>query len=163
VFKRIPSRTLEQLLHIFDWTAENRATSPLYNWALNQVGMLDHKSDNLVVRKLSPGKAQLAIHRFARSQQVSRRDSHLANQFGEFFLTQRLRVVIHFFKRYAALTEESIHLAALGARWLFVNRDFHASSARTAQAVFGFEGSFNTSSRLATAVAIANAKLAGNP
>src|ERR1041385_2828505 len=85
--------------------------------------MLDHQIDQLRITELVFRQSQLFVDRLTLTQEISRLQLHLANQFGEFLPAQRLDVVIHLLKRNAALTEQLVHFATLRSRGLFVNCD----------------------------------------
>lgn len=112
------------LTDVFDGATQHGAFAPLDDGTLNQVWVLRHERDNLVVGKLFLSQFQFAVDGFALAQDVAGREIHLRQEFAQLRLAQRLCVVIDFLKRDAALTEQPANLAALASSRLFVNYDF---------------------------------------
>jgi hypothetical protein len=96
----------------------------LNNRSLNQVGMLDHQRDDLVVAQFALAKIEFAINRFARAQKLARLDAHLFEQLAQFLFAQRLEVIVNLFEIGATLTEQLVQLATLRSSRFFVNGDF---------------------------------------
>ena len=117
---------LQQSFHIFHRSPQHSSISALDDGSLNQVRMLDHKRNQLLVSKSRLAYSQFTVNRFAGAQQLTRGYSHFAQQFTQLLLRQRRRVVVHFFVINTALTEQSIKLAALCSSWFLVNYDLRA-------------------------------------
>ncbi len=83
--------------------------------------MFDHQGNQFIVRVLALAEFKLTIDGFALAQQLAWANLHLPQKRFELFLIERLDVVVDFFKRDAALTEQLVNLSTLCSGRLFVN------------------------------------------
>lgn len=114
----------QQGLYILYGPAEYCAIAALNNRPLNQVRMLDHQRDDLIVAQFAFAKVEFAINRFARAQKLARLQFHLLEQLAQFFFAQRRYVVVDLFEIDATLTEQLVQLATLRSSRFFVDGDF---------------------------------------
>jgi hypothetical protein len=116
-------RTLQQLFDILGWSSKDSTVASLNDWALHQVGMLNHQRDHFRVAKVSFSEAEFLVDGFALAQQTARVDLHFADQLGEFLLRQWFDVIVDFAEIHTMLAQVLVHLAALCTGWFFVNGD----------------------------------------
>lgn len=114
---------LQQITNVLRRAPQHRAIAALDNWPLQEIRVLDHQRNDLVIAQLFLSQAELAIYRFARAQQLARLDFHLLNQVAQLLFAQRLEVVINLLEVDTALPEQFVQLATLASRRLFVDRD----------------------------------------
>lgn len=90
--------------------------------------MFYHQRDNLIIREFAGTQTKLSIDGFAGSQEIARRQLHLAEQLGKLLPCKWFDVVVHLFKRYATLPEQLVHFATLRSSRFLVNGDLVAHS-----------------------------------
>src|SRR6266571_4511027 len=117
----------QQSSDIFRRPSQHRADAALDDWPLDQIGMLDHQRNYLIIAKVFLTQTKFAIDSLARAQKLARLDAQLLDQLAQFLLAQGRDIVIHFLKRDATLTEQLVHFATLRSSGLFVDGDlvFH--------------------------------------
>ena len=86
--------------------------------------MLEHERDDFVIRKLVFVEPQLLVNLLARSQDVARPKLHLLEKRAQPFLIKRLDIVVDFFKRDAALTEQPVKFTTFRSSRFLVNCNF---------------------------------------
>src|SRR5713101_4704426 len=72
-----PHSKLQQRFHIFRWPAQHRTGAALDDWPLDQLRMLDHQRDDLIITEVFPAQAKFAINSFAGSQKLARLEAQL--------------------------------------------------------------------------------------
>ena len=85
--------------------------------------MLGHESNGLLVADLALAQSQLSVHGFARSEQVARRFSGLANKLAQRILSERLDVKVDALELDSAGVEQLGQPAAGGAGAFLVDGD----------------------------------------
>ncbi len=83
--------------------------------------MLYQQRNDFGVREFTLTKTQLAVNRFAGSQNIARRQLHLGEQFSKLRLRKWFDVVVDLLKRNATLPEQLVQFATFRSSWLFVN------------------------------------------
>ena len=86
--------------------------------------MLEHDGDDFILRKLVYAESKLLVNLLLRAQDVARLKLHLLQKRAQPLLVKRFNVVVDFFERDAALTEQPIKLAACGSSRFLVNSNF---------------------------------------
>src|SRR6185503_9330949 len=74
-------KSCQQLFHILSRTPEHSALAAFHDWPLKQVRMFDHQSDQLTIAELIFSQSQFFVDGLTLTQQLSRLEIHLANQF----------------------------------------------------------------------------------
>ena len=114
----------QKLFDLLRRSPEHRAVAPLDDGALDEVRVLGHEADDLLVGEFARGESKLFVDRLARAQKLARAYAHLADQLAQLPLAERLGDVVYFLVSDAALTEQAVGLAALGSSRLLVDGDF---------------------------------------
>jgi hypothetical protein len=91
-----PSLITYQGFDIFNRATERGPVSAFDYWALNQIRVLEHQRDKLIIGELSFPQAQLFVDGFARPQDIARRELHFSEQPAQTFFVERRCIVIDF-------------------------------------------------------------------
>ena len=116
-----PSLVTYHCFYIFDGPTECGALCAFDDGTLDEVWMFDHQGNQLIVRVLALAESEFTIDGFACAQQLAWANLHLPQKRFELFLVERFDVVVDFFKRDAALTEQLVNLSTLRSGRLLVN------------------------------------------
>ena len=122
--RRGRSLLIQQGFDVLRRPPEYGARSAFNDGTLEEVGILDHESNDLVVGEFASAESEFFIDGLARPQQFARRQPHLLYQLTQLRLAERLDVVVDLPVIDAALTEQPRGLAALGSSRLLVDCDF---------------------------------------
>ena len=71
----------EQCADAFHGASDHGSRAAFHDRTLDQLRMLDHQHDDLVIREFSLADAQLTVSGLARAEQFARGDAELGDQF----------------------------------------------------------------------------------
>src|SRR5215212_4260722 len=86
---------IEQLQDALGRPGEHRALAALGDRSLDQIGVLGHQPDQLLVGQIRLREAEVAVHRLFRAHRIARAQARLAQQLSQLVLAQRVDVVVH--------------------------------------------------------------------
>src|SRR5690606_38050329 len=114
---------IQDLAHPLRRPGEDRAVAPDDDRPLDELRVLGHRVEDLVVGQVLAGEAELSVGGLAGPEEVARGDPHHPDQPLELVAGDRVDVVVDRLVLHAGFAEDLRELPAGGARRLFVDDD----------------------------------------